>query len=130
MILRIKDILVSFNKEQLYMKIQKGLNLVEIFKKKINSKKQQKKDKQNDTDKVKDNIVVKSIKMTPSGLIPMGWNKDLRNRLSRNYPNNDFQFLRLEVTNDDSEKTHLYNGGEIFTKILFNKIKTINIMDF
>lgn len=77
------------------MKIQKGMNLFDIFYKKVNKKRKQTKDKINDQQKPNDNIQVKSIKMTPSGFIPMGWNRDLRNRLSRNYPDNDFQFLRL-----------------------------------
>lgn len=49
--------------------------------------------------------------MTPSGLVPAGWNIDIRNRLSRNFPNNDFQFMRVEVTNDDSDRSKLFQGG-------------------
>lgn len=57
---------------------------------------------------MKDNIRVKTVKVTPSGIIPYGWTKDLRNRLNRHFFDNDFQFLKVEVTNDDEMKTKIF----------------------
>lgn len=48
-----------------------------------------------------DCIKVKSLKITPSGLIPTGWTTDLRNRMVRHFQDYDYQFLKIQVTDDD-----------------------------
>jgi hypothetical protein len=42
-----------------------------------------------------DCIKVKSLKITPSGLIPTGWTTDLRNRMVRHFQDYDYQFLKI-----------------------------------
>lgn len=42
-----------------------------------------------------DNIQVKALKATPSGFLPSGWTQDIRNRMVREYNQNDFQFLKI-----------------------------------
>lgn len=46
-------------------------------------------------------IKVPSFKLTPSGMVPAGWSYDTRNRLFRHFQKYDFQFIKIEVTDDD-----------------------------
>jgi hypothetical protein len=40
-------------------------------------------------------IQIPLFKLTPSGIIPSGWSKDIRNRLNRHYNEYDFQFMKI-----------------------------------
>jgi hypothetical protein len=63
--------------------------------------------KNNEKIKIKDTnrnnhcIKVKSLKATPSGLIHTGWATDLRNRMVRHFQDYDYQFLKIQATDDD-----------------------------
>lgn len=70
--------------------MQNGTKLLNLFKAKFDKCKKRK-NKFN----YNDNIEVKALKITPSGLLPAGWTRDLRNRLVRQYKNYDFQFLKV-----------------------------------
>lgn len=70
--------------------MQNGSKLLDVFTTKL-KKCKNKKNKFN----YHDNIEVKALKVTPSGLLPAGWTRDLRNRLVRQYRNYDFQFLKI-----------------------------------
>lgn len=77
-------------------------------------------------DELNENLIrVPKLKMTPSGLIPCGWSIDMRNRLNRHYRAFDFQFIKIEVSNDDEEKSQLFNGRELMRNYLTNILQII-----
>lgn len=67
--------------------------------------------------------------MTPSGLIPSGWTKDLRNRLVRHYRLYDFQFMKLQVTDDDPLRSSLYQCKDIMRQYIEKKLQKIKFLD-
>lgn len=99
----------------------KGQSLLKIFNKKYVKQK-------NKVCNFNDNIQVKALKATPSGLIPAGWTRDLRNRMTRHFNKNDFQFLKIQVTSDDDLRSRLY-GGKKLKQFLYELLTNVNIID-
>lgn len=104
MVEKIRDIFAGLNVEELHLKMQAGMGLLRVFKMKLKRKEKKKLN-------FKDNIQVKALKATPSGLLPAGWTRDLRNRMVRQFNTSDYQFLKIEVTDDDDLRSKLFNGG-------------------
>ena len=121
MIKRVNEELTSLKREELYRKLKEGKRLLSLFKAKMNRKSKR---KLNFTD----NIQIKALKATPSGLLPAGWTRDLRNRMVRHFNQNDFQFLKIEVTNDDDERGKLFNGGEAMRKHLYELLTNVRLL--
>ena len=82
------------------------------MKHKNHKKKSAKKDNNNSM------IRTPSFKMTPSGIIPSGWTQDLRNRLVEHYKEYDYQFMKLEVTDDNEELDKIFNCGKVMQEVL------------
>lgn len=96
-------LVMATNVESLVIELKNKVSLIDYFERKKIPKR---------IEKNENTIAVPTFKFTPSGLVPAGWNKDLRNRLLKHYNTQDYQFMKLEVTDDDEDLNKLFNCGE------------------
>lgn len=78
----------------------------------------------------KDTIITPKFRLTPSGMVPGGWCKDQRNRLFNHFRDYDYQFMKLEIRDDDEKFSKMFNCGVLMKMSLEVAMEEIRFLDW